>query len=485
MERTEIDGVPVRWKQGPAPLSATLLFGCGARDETFRTIGVTHLIEHLVMSTLPRLHHEHNASVDLHVTEFTATGRPEQIVAFLAAVCDGLRALPLDRLEKEAGVLAAEGGHCTDPTTAALLTQRLGVQGAGLAPWTGPGYDRLTPEQIREYAARWFVAGNAVLLLTGPPPEGLRLPLPAGPRPDHLAPTPVATAEPIWCEHLVPSVGVSLVGDDDAAMVLGCQVLSQRLEQIARRTHGLSYEVGGDVVLLGNGQQLVTVTVDAREGQEPQVAALLWEELNRLATEGPTAAELAEECAAAREMIEDPRAVEAYLHRSGFRELLGLPQITPEQRLADFLAVTPEDVRVRFQAALPSAHLVVPCGVTLSLPGLTEGGCPRLPEQPEGRVFHPPMLAKVLAREARGLRLILTDDGVALRDPDGDVHLVRFDEVVGVEEDGVARTVFGRNGCHILVDPDMFRGAERAVRAVDAAVPASLRYRRSELVGLD
>ncbi|MFD7583523.1 hypothetical protein [Kitasatospora sp. NPDC059817] len=35
------------------------------------------------MGTLPRLHHEHNASVGLTATEFTCSGRPEQVVEFL------------------------------------------------------------------------------------------------------------------------------------------------------------------------------------------------------------------------------------------------------------------------------------------------------------------------------------------------------------------------------------------------------------------
>ena len=87
----------VLWAEGPAPLTATLTFGCGVRDESFMSIGVTHLIEHLAMSTLPRLHHDHNASVDLESTTFYATGRSEQIVAFLRQVCEALADLLVQR----------------------------------------------------------------------------------------------------------------------------------------------------------------------------------------------------------------------------------------------------------------------------------------------------------------------------------------------------------------------------------------------------
>lgn len=113
LHRTVVDGVPVVWTQGPAPLSATLVFGCGARDESFPTIGVTHMVEHLAMSTLPKAHHPRNASVGLDTTEFMAEGRPDQITAFLDGICRALTDLPLGRLDSERGVLEAEGGMAT------------------------------------------------------------------------------------------------------------------------------------------------------------------------------------------------------------------------------------------------------------------------------------------------------------------------------------------------------------------------------------
>ena len=107
---TEIDGVPVFWQDAPGPLTAGLMFACGTRDESFLTIGVTHLVEHLVMSTLPRVHHDRNASVDLTTTSFYATGRPDQVVAFLRGVCEGISAAPVDRLAQEAGISTRRAG---------------------------------------------------------------------------------------------------------------------------------------------------------------------------------------------------------------------------------------------------------------------------------------------------------------------------------------------------------------------------------------
>ncbi|MGX6608172.1 hypothetical protein ACWKSP_39530 [Micromonosporaceae bacterium Da 78-11] len=483
MQRTEIDGVPVVWQQGPAPLRATLTFGVGARDESFRTIGITHLVEHLAMSALPRVHYDVNASVDMTVTEFTVCARPEQVVEFLERVCRSLSRLPVERIGKEAGVLAAEGGNDAHPTVEGLLHERFGTRGPGLSIFLGPGYDRLTAEHVAAHAARYFVAGNAVLQLTGPPPPGLRLPLPAGSRPARERLAPRRRSGPTWIAAAVPGVGAALLGRREAAWAAAMSVLADRLEQTARHEHGLSYDVGGYGLSLGGQDTLMAVTVDAREGQEGAVARLLWEQLRQLAADGASEAELAHDLAGARELYADPRYVEVEVAQAAEAILFGLSFQPPEQRLASRAAVTPAVVSERLTAALPTTQLVVPCGVELDIAGLSEGGCARVRQEPAGRVFKPPLLAKVLTRHARGLRLILIPDGIALRDPDGDVHVVRWADVVAVERDGGELTVFSATGCEVPVDPDLFSGAEKVVAAVRANVPDMFWYDRSTLRG--
>jgi hypothetical protein len=262
-------------------------------------------------------------------------------------------------------------------------------------------------------------------------------------------------------------------------------ILSERLEQIARHEHGLSYDVDGATISLGGDTVLTAVAVDAREGQEGRVAELLWQELRRMAGEGPTEAEVAHEVAGAREAFADPRYVEVDLQRAAEALLFDETFRPRAERLPAIEAVTVEQVRERFAAALPSVQLVLPWEVEAELPGLTEGGCPRGRAEPSGRIFAPSLLAKATNRDARGLRLILTDDGLALRQPDGDVHTVHWSEVVGVERSEGERTVFGANGCLMPVDPELFRGVQAAVVAVDTRVPASLHWERSEFAPRD
>ncbi len=42
------------------------------------------------------------------MTQVFASGKPRQLVDFIAGVCTGLSDLPLERIAKEAGVLTAE-----------------------------------------------------------------------------------------------------------------------------------------------------------------------------------------------------------------------------------------------------------------------------------------------------------------------------------------------------------------------------------------
>ena len=76
MERTEIDGVPVLWADLPGPLSASLIIGCGHRDETFETIGITHLVQRLAMAAIDEPACRLDGFVDQDCTMFTVEGSP-------------------------------------------------------------------------------------------------------------------------------------------------------------------------------------------------------------------------------------------------------------------------------------------------------------------------------------------------------------------------------------------------------------------------
>lgn len=113
LQRTDAGGVPVFRAEGPHPLTAHLIFRAGVRDETFMTAGLTHLVEHLAMSSVPDLHQNHNAGVGLGFTTFVGTGRP----GTRGVVPERNLHIPqppeFGRLDVEKKVLTAEGSsHC-------------------------------------------------------------------------------------------------------------------------------------------------------------------------------------------------------------------------------------------------------------------------------------------------------------------------------------------------------------------------------------
>ena len=397
MQTTDVDGVPVFWAPAPGPLSAGLIFGCGTRDETFQTIGVTHLVEHLVMSTLPKLHHEHNAEVDLATTRFYATGRPEQIVAYLRGVCEGIARLPLERLLHEAGVLEAEGGFAVHPTAAPLLMRRYGIRDVGLEFFAGPGPAAIGAEAVAAHVRRYFVAGNAVLWLSGEPPADLRLPLPAGPRPARTEPTPLLQDGPTWESLSVPSVGMLLRGDPSPAFMMASAILSERLTDEARHRRGLSYEVFGDRLVIGPQTREHLIGANSREGEAATVARILWEQATALATHGPSQEELEHQQTGVAEMHADERWPAQEAADAAEANLAGVAFVGSATRLAQVRALTPEDVRAGMAAVLPTALIAVPSDIdALELPGVAPGGCPRRRARPPGKPYTMKLLVRLL-----------------------------------------------------------------------------------------
>jgi predicted Zn-dependent peptidase len=472
----QIDGVPVYWADVAGPLSAGLVFGCGTRDETFMTIGITHLIEHLAMSTLPRLHHEHNASVDLVLTEFTATGRPEQIVEFVGAVCRALTSLPVDRLAQEAGVLAAENGFAVHPTGAALLTRRYGARDVGLESYAGPGVGRLKAETVLAYAARFFTTANAALWLSGPPPEGLRLPLPPGEPIHRTEPVPFGQDGPRWSQEMAPASGLLLSGARSMAWTLAMSVLSQRVRDDARHKQGISYTVFGEVIPTGRDSRQFLLGADAREGHDGTVAEILWQHTVDLANNAPTEEEVAQEKAAGREMYDDPRWPGLDACYDAQAAVLGLSRADRATRLTELETVTADDISAVVRQSLATALIVVPPEVSPKLPGVADGGCVRTRTVPNGQRFAMRWLVRLIGRQWKPPTLYLTPTGMARRDGDGDVHETAFLDVIGVEVAGDNRLVFAANGCLLPVIRDAYRGGQALIQAIDTAVPAHLFY---------
>jgi hypothetical protein len=476
VQRIELDGVPLFTSPGPGRATGALVFGVGLRDETYATLGITHLIEHLVMGTLPKSHLDCNATVDVESTVFYATGKPAAVAAFLTGVCAALSDLPVERMEKEIGVLQAENCTGSHPTAAVLWAARFRLDGPGLALAGGGVPEWLTEAAVREHARTWFVRDNAAALWHGERPDDLRLVLPEGPRPARQRPAVRVQTGPLWLQGPTAGAGLLLTVPDalDAATGIGVDVLTERMRDVARTERGLSYHADLEIVDIAPGHREVAVVVDAREGQEAEVARVLWEQYLDLCERGPSPAELEHSVEGFAEHLDSGDDVTlADLSRAAFADVFGLPFRPAAEGVPAWRAVTPEQVAAALRSCRPSAVLALPERVD---PGPLPGGiertylCNYVPVLPKGTTFRPSLLARALHKEAR-IQLVVTDTYLAHGDSDGDGHVIPWPEVEAavpaLEGNGVF--VVGRNLCGIDVHEDVY--GRRAVDAVRARLP--------------
>ncbi len=464
MQRTEIDGVPTFWEQGPEPLTAVLMFRAGARHETFRTVQVSHLVEHLVMSTLPKTHLDLNAQVDADTTTFHATGRPEEIVDFLARVCAGLRDLPVDRVQRETGVLQAEDATSDHPAVCWSLGVRFDLAGVGLLGTTGPGPRHLTAAHAKAFAATHLVRDNAVLVLTGPPPEGLRLDLPDGPAPAEIATPRSAFPLPALnrADMPFPTISLELSGTQEHEGVLAA-ILQDRLTDDLRHERGIAYSCEVGLQRLDEGT-LLTVWTDGHEDRRAEIATTLWTSVRDLATAGPTQAELDHARRGQAARLTDPRNTVDWLAAEAYRHLVGWPPRTREDYLASLEALTTEGVRARFAAALDSVLLGVPHDVHLVLEDLPDRTDAEMPAGAPltGEAFG----RKTLSLAPRDLRYVAGPDGIS-QTAQGYTASAAWDAVVGVAvADGIRQVVLA-TGQPLLAMRRHLKDADRLFAIID------------------
>jgi hypothetical protein len=171
---------------------------------------------------------------------------------------------------------------------------RLGPCGPGLLRWPAVDPELLTADEVRAHLARYFNADNAVVTLTAPPPQGLRLPLPVGPPVTHAESPLAPSSGPSWYADEVTAPGIALSAT--SGQWRSCDAIARdpgRRAAPTVRSYALVHRVvdpGGRRPLeLGLSIQLRRRT---RQGNGAAVAQTLWQELCRLATEEPSPKEL-------------------------------------------------------------------------------------------------------------------------------------------------------------------------------------------------
>ncbi|NIH85078.1 M16 family metallopeptidase [Amycolatopsis granulosa] len=326
VHRTEIDGVPVFWTGQPGRLSASLLFGVGLAHETFLETGVTHLVEHLAMRRVRTSRYDNNATTGVLCTSFDVSSAPETVTGHLRRVCESLADLDTGPLRLERGVLLAEERGTDGPGVTAWLPSALwfGNRAFGLAGNVQLAAVNAGPQQVRDWCARWFHRGNAALVLSGPPPAGLTLPLRDGPPRQPVEVPPFDLPTPAYTTIPNGVVGCALV-DWTAETACAAGVLIHRLTDRLRHLEGLVYDIAFDHQMVGPRRAALGFGADVPDQHAARVADAIRTELAELGRGGPTEEELAVDRAGLAEEIAEREFGVSRAFDAAMSELTGWP----------------------------------------------------------------------------------------------------------------------------------------------------------------
>lgn len=174
--------MPVLWIDGPPPFSIFLVFRVGRADETLAVSGITHLVEHLAF---PHGHADevgHNGTTELTRTTFYAWGDPSDAAQFIHRVSIGLSRPAVANIEAQKSIILTEEAGSAGGTVSELLLERYGPLGPGIVGYRQLGLHGIGAGHVEAWSSRFFTADNAIVCMTGPPPQRLALELPRGQR---------------------------------------------------------------------------------------------------------------------------------------------------------------------------------------------------------------------------------------------------------------------------------------------------------------
>ncbi|MBD3781481.1 MAG: hypothetical protein IE926_00780 [Micrococcales bacterium] len=463
----EISGVPVLWVDSGRPtLAASLVFRTGIVDETLPTSGWTHLVEHLALGGRGGGALQVNGSTSLLRTTIDAHGPADAVEAFLEDVTRWFARPSFGSVHGEREVLRAEAAQRPRGAMATTLVQRFGAQGPGLVGFDEPGLRRATPEHLLGLVRSAFTAGNAALVLDGPPRATTRLALPGGER-RSVPPLPGGTG-PFPAAHVLDShvCCSGLVQRGAAAGVLADLLAGELRRELRDVAHGAYspwsvYEpVAVDAAVVGAGSAVAPSIL-------PRVVDLVYGSVENLRRRGPDERALTAAVEAAAQRVRDPYNALSLAHMVAGTRLEGGATLEPEEHLEQLLRLTVDDVRAAAEVCADSLVLGVPEGAVWkeSMPVM---GWRETRERPVGTTYR--------SLNAPGDRsaLVVSDEVVAVGRRNR-WRVVPFDEVAAVvaAPDG-GREVVSDAGRSILVEPTLWRRGVAAVAKIDEAIPTAL-----------
>jgi hypothetical protein len=468
LHETEIDGVLCFWADLGRPLSAAHLhFRHGLADEPLPEAGWLRLLEHLALLDRETLERPIQGSVGMLLTRFTVSGTPELVCERLLALARWLEQPDLQLLARERGVLQAAAQLRADPLLASL-TWRYGATGPGVTSYAEVGALRATPELLTERSQRVFNRSNVVLVLDGPPPPTLALPLPPG---EYQPPAPAVPVDRHLPATYVDDSGITLTG------VVGRTYAASFLPGILERAvhDGMREHTGAvdapwarlvDVddrhCVVGGG------SATPRDAIAPSVGATIYI-ADRLGRDGVPRAWFQEAVETRLRELDDPDAAFLVAHRSALAVLSDrVPQSLEELR-DELRSIEPTAVDAAAREFCASLLLGAPEHAIRRRDALQPVTFPE--REPAGvgprhRHVDWPAEPSTFATDGHTVERVSGLTASAMRVP----------EVVSVLawRDGT-RQLIGRDGSSLWMEPSEWRRGQDLTAKLDASIPAELR----------
>ncbi|MCI0690075.1 MAG: hypothetical protein L0Y54_22990 [Sporichthyaceae bacterium] len=467
VRQDEIDGVPVFWAPADGPQRAGLCFRVGRADETLARGGITHLIEHLVLHRVGQPIHEYQGQVEPALTMFATEGDGDAIRTFFDTVCGALKDLPMDRLELERNVLAAEAASRPAHVIAPLLPWRYGAATFGLPVYDEFGLSTFTPDDLRSWVATWFTRGNATMwVLGGPPPVGLALDLPDGPRRPVPQPSNALPTVPAYFNADVNGIAMSTVLPRTAAGPVYSTVLERELRRELRHERALSYTPWVAYEPRDAQHAHLVAFADGMADNALELTSWFVNTVERLADVPPADEVFRQSVQNLRENFGRPEVQSGQAYVAAVNTLHGAPVRTLEQVLSELDAVTPADVRDTGRIALGQALYMLPSERKLNGSRYVPA-----PKWSDGVVAGRTMRSRDWQQATS---LVVGASGVSLTDGTNAIT-VRFDEcaVVLAWPDG-RRSLIGSDALGLNVEPTLWRDGLAATAEIDRRVRAAL-----------
>jgi hypothetical protein len=496
---TVIDGVPVVSAPLEPVATATLIFTVGARDATPRTAGIPHLVEHVVMRRVGRVSAPHNAVTDADSIQFFVTGSGAEIVDFLGRVAEAVAWLPNcteEDVAPERRTIGAELGAGGEEVGIGPLVVRYGLVDLGVVDYGQPTYRTLPVEAVQEFASRLLHRGNAAVTITGPVPEGLRLPLPDGiRRPAREVPPTIRTDLPGWTSTAAAPLvlNMELRGSPSRTMVTSA-CLEAFLYRSLRTDLSLVYSVHAHDFGLDDELVNLSLALDPDADSIPAAMEAAVRGLQAIASDGPDPDDLRHVQDGAVSSMEHTGARVQWLTAVAVAEARGRREQLPtySRAFAEIQEVTSDDVRDTVAEALATLLVSVgPAEIPSELPaslGLRTLEAERrfVPETigrsfPIGSARTFGLLAPRLRRGLRGFRTFVSERVIAEIAPDGAVFEAVLANVVAVSRrrDG-SLTLATSTGHFFYIQPADWKDPHGWLARALSTIPAEAFYERAD-----